>query len=176
MTEEQVRQAFTDVEETALGFNEDTVNDFVQDVHVDIAGLYALYHQLKKHHWVVEGDNFRDLHEYLGEVAYDVEEHVDIVAERVQALGAVPLNTMHEYNKHTPFSVEGVDAYPIRTSLENDLEAFKVMISRVRDRIGDAIDNNDYVSEDVFRGVLDMLEEHAHHLEHYLEDDTLYES
>ncbi|MGE5703974.1 MAG: ferritin-like domain-containing protein, partial [Clostridia bacterium] len=27
-----------------------------------LASVYTLYHQLKKHHWVVEGPDFRDLH------------------------------------------------------------------------------------------------------------------
>lgn len=166
-------QRYDEIEQSCLGFDEDTIESLTTKLNRDIAGLYALYHQLKKHHWNVEGDNFRDLHEYLGDIAYDVEEYADVVAERVQALGAVPLSGMNNYAERIPFETEDKNVYSIRTSLENDLEAFKVLIHRIRERVSQAYNNQDYVTENMLRDGLEMLEEHAHHIEHYLEDDSL---
>ena len=63
--------------------------------------------------------------------------------------------------------------YDIRTSLENDMEAFGVIIEAIRDHIQLTNDLGDYATEELLRETLETVEEHAHHLEHYLEDDTL---
>ena len=132
-----------------------------------------LYHQLKKHHWNVEGAEFLQLHEYLGEVAEDIEYAADAFAERAQAIGGVPLSGGSTFEEHAPVEPEGDDVYDIRTSLENDMEIMGDMIETMRDHVALANDLGDYTTEEILREELETLEEHAHHLEHYLEDDTL---
>jgi bacterioferritin (cytochrome b1) len=43
----------------------------------------------------------------------------------------------------------------------------------MRDHVGMMEDFGDYTSSELIRDELETLEDHAHHLEHYLEDDTL---
>jgi bacterioferritin (cytochrome b1) len=43
----------------------------------------------------------------------------------------------------------------------------------MRDHVGMMEDFGDYTSAEILRRYLEDLEEHAHHFEHYLEDDTL---
>jgi DNA-binding ferritin-like protein len=113
-TQTSVRRQAGSIEESeALRLGEDKAEQIVDALNTDLAATYVLYHQVKKHHWNVEGAEFLGIHEYLGEVAADLEEGADMLAERAQAIGGVPLS-------------------------------------------GGS-----------------TVEEHAHHLEHYLEDDTL---
>ena len=173
-TQKQARQRYGDVHESeALRVPEEKAEQLVDALNTDLAATYVLYHQVKKHHWLVEGAEFHDIHEYLGEVAEDLEEGADMMAERAQALGGVPLSGGANYEEHAPVSPEDADAYDIRTSLENDLEMFGDITEALREHIRLATNLGDYNTEELLRDVLEDVEEHGHHIEHYLEDDTL---
>ena len=173
-TQKTVRRQADSVEESeALRIDEDKAEQLIDALNTDLAASYVLYHQLKKHHWNVEGAEFLQLHEYLGEVAEDVEYAADAFAERAQAIGGVPLSGGSTYEEHAPVEPEGDDVYDIRTSLENDMETMGDIIETMRDHVALASDLGDYTTEEILRDELETLEEHAHHLEHYLEDDTL---
>ena len=173
-TQETVRRQAGSVEESeALRIDEDKAEQLIDALNTDLAASYVLYHQLKKHHWNVEGAEFLEIHEYLGEVAEDVEYAADAFAERAQAIGGVPLSGGSTFEEHAPVEPEGDDVYDIRTSLENDMEIMGDMIETMRDHVALANDLGDYTTEEILRDELETLEEHAHHLEHYLEDDTL---
>ena len=173
-TQKTVRRQAGSVEESeALRLDEDKAEQLIDALNTDLAASYVLYHQLKKHHWNVEGAEFLQLHEYLGEVAEDIEYAADAFAERAQAIGGVPLSGGSTFEEHAPVEPEGDDVYDIRTSLENDMEIMGDMIETMRDHVALANDLGDYTTEEILREELETLEEHAHHLEHYLEDDTL---
>ena len=175
-TQKTVRDEYGEVNESeALRIPEDKAEQLVDALNSDLAATYVLYHQVKKHHWLVEGAEFHDIHEYLGEVAADLEEGADVIAERAQALGGVPLSGGANYEEVAPVSPEGKDAYDIRTSLEHDLEIFGDITEQLREHIRLANELGDYNTDEELRGVLADVEEHGHHLEHYLEDDTLVE-
>lgn len=171
--QETVRRQAGSVEETALKIDPEKATQIVDALNSDLAATYVLYHQIKKHHWNVEGAEFLGVHEYLGEITEDLEEGADELAERAQAIGGVPLSGGAAYEAHAPIEPEGEDVYGIRTSLENDVEAFGVIIESIRDHIGLANELGDYATEELLRDTLETVEEHAHHLEHYLEDDSL---
>ncbi|WP_435194643.1 DNA starvation/stationary phase protection protein DpsA [Natronomonas sp. EA1] len=161
------------IEENALRIDEEKARQLIDALNTDLAAAYVAYHQIKKHHWNVEGAEFRDLHVYLGEVAEDLELAADAFAERAQAMGGVPLSGGATFEEHAPVTPEDEDVYDIRTSLENDMEMFGEIIETMREHIGLAEDLGDYTTSELLREHLEPLEEHAHHFQHYLEDDTL---
>jgi len=170
---EDPRQRTDEIEENALRLDEGKSEQVIDALNTDLAATYVAYHQVKKHHWNVEGSEFRDIHVYLGEVAADLEEAADEFAERAQALGGVPLSGGATYEEHAPVTPEPEDVYGVRTSLANDMELFGDMIETLRDHIALVEDLGDYTTGEVLRRNLELVEEHAHHFQHYLEDDTL---
>ena len=172
-TQKSVRQQAGTVEDNSLRLDTEKAEQIVDALNTDLADTYVAYHQIKKHHWNVEGAEFRDLHVYLGEVAADLEEAADEIAERAQAIGGVPLSGGATYEEHATVEPEGQDVYDVRTSLQHDLEMFGDMIESLREHIAMVEDFGDYSTGEVYREALENLEEHAHHFEHYLEDDTL---
>ena len=58
-----------------------------------LATTLDLKTQTKQAHWNVKGTDFYQLHELFDEMAGELEEYVDMVAERVTALGGVALGT-----------------------------------------------------------------------------------
>ena len=58
-----------------------------------LAATLDLKTQTKQAHWNVKGMDFYQLHELFDEMATELEEYVDMVAERVTALGGTALGT-----------------------------------------------------------------------------------
>ena len=173
-TQKTVQQEFGTVEESAaLRLEADRAEQIIEALNTDLADAYVLYHQLKKHHWNVEGAEFRDLHVFLGEAAENVEEAADELAERAQALGGTPVSSMGNLQDHATIEAENQDVYDIRTSLTNDIELYGEIIESMRDHIELAENLGDHASAQVLREILVETDEDAHHIGHYLEDDTL---
>jgi DNA-binding ferritin-like protein len=161
------------VEENELRIPPEKAEQVVDALNTDLAATYVLYHQLRKHHWNVEGAEFRDLHLFLGEAAENAEAFADELAERAQALGGVPHASMATLEDHAPVEPEDEDVYDIRTSLENDLEMYGDVIETLRDHVELFTELGDHASAEILRENLVQVEEDAHHVEHYLEHDTL---
>ncbi len=58
-----------------------------------LAATLDLKTQTKQAHWNVKGMDFLQLHELFDELAGELEEYVDMVAERVTALGGTAMGT-----------------------------------------------------------------------------------
>jgi DNA-binding ferritin-like protein len=68
---------------------------------------------------------------------------------------------------------EDEDVYDIRTSPENDLEMMGDIVESYREHIELVEGLGDFATGQILREQLETIEEHTHHIEHYLEDDTL---
>ena len=173
-TQKTVRQHADEVEGSeALRVDAERAEQIINALNTDLASTYVLYHQLKKHHWNVEGAEFNDIHVLLGEMADEAEEFADALAERAQALGGVPVAGTDAISEHAAVEPEDEDVYDIRTSLGNDMEIYGDIIEALRDHVELAENLGDPTTAHLLRENLINVEEAAHHLEHYLEDDTL---
>jgi DNA-binding ferritin-like protein len=76
----------------------------------------------------------------------------------------------------SPVEAEGEDVYDIRTSLSNDMEMYGDIIETLREHVELATNLGDHTTAHLLRENLIHVEEDAHHVEHYLEDDTLVTS
>ena len=171
--ESDVRKTEGEVGENELRLAKEKSEQIIDALNTDLAATYTLYHQLRKHHWNVEGAEFRDLHLFLGEAAENAEEFGDELAERAQALGGVPHASMPTLDERSPVEPEDENVYDIRTSLANDLEMYGDIIETLRDHVALAQDLGDHTTAEILRQNLVQAEEDAHHIEHYLEDDSL---
>ena len=172
-TQKEIRQEAGTVEENPVRLEKDKAEQIIDALNTDLADAYVLYHQLHKHHWNVAGAEHLDIHVFLQEAYEDVEEAADELAERVQALGGVPHASMTALADAATVEAEDEDVYDIRTSFENDLEIYGSIIESYRDHIELAEGLGDFATGHMLREHLEELEEHAHVLDHYLEDDTL---
>jgi starvation-inducible DNA-binding protein len=115
--------------------------------------LYALY---KKHHWLVRGPTFHQLHLLLDRHAEEQLKLIDLMAERVMTLGGVSVGDPRHAAELTdvPRAPDGVEEVP--AMLSRLLEAHEITIGRVREAIekteknGDA-GTNDLLMSDVLR-------------------------
>jgi len=173
-TQKHVLKSAGEVEGSeALRIDAERAEQLVDALNADLADVYVLYHQLRKHHWNVEGAEFRDLHLFLGDAAETAEEIADVLAERVQALGGVPHASPATLQSEASVEPEDEDVYDIRTSLANDMEMYGDIIEASREHVELAENLGDHATAELLREGLVELEDDAHHVEHYLEADTL---
>jgi starvation-inducible DNA-binding protein len=170
---ESIRREAGSVEDNAVRIDTEKAEQIIEALNTDLAATYVLYHQLKKHHWTVEGAEFGELHDWFGDAAEEAEENADEIAERVQALGGVPISGPSALEDHSIVAFEGEDVYDVRTAMEHDMEMYGDIIESVRDHVSLAEDLGDYATSELLRETLEDLEEGAHEAEHFLEDDTL---
>ena len=84
-----------------MGRSYPTRNDLAVDIRQKVtailnqtlAATLDLKTQTKQAHWNVKGIDFYQLHELFDEIAGELEEYVDMVAERVTALGGTAMGT-----------------------------------------------------------------------------------
>ena len=173
MSQQQTRRVTGTVESNPVRLDEEKAAEIVEALNTDLANAYVLYHQLHKHHWNVEGAEHLPIHRWLQEAYEDVEEVADELAERVQSIGGIPHASMPALSDAATVEPEDENVYDIRTSLANDLEMYGDIIEAYRDHIGLAEGLGDYATSEILRHHLVTLEDHAHVIAHYLEDDTL---
>lgn len=172
-TQPRVHQKMGEVKQNPIGIEQRQAGQISDGLNVLLASVYTLYHQIKKHHWVVEGPNFRDLHLMLDELAGHLLTFADQLAERLTVLGGYPVSTPRMQQEMCVFPVEEEGVFDLRFMLENDLRAYQEVIVRFRDCIRMALGANDFGTHGLLKNQLQELEFDAHHLEHVLGEDTL---
>ena len=173
-TQREVRKRAGEVDGSeTLRIDAERAEQVVDALNTDLAATYVLYHQLKKHHWNVEGAEFLDVHLFLDEAAEHAEEFADELAERIQAIGGVPHASPVAIQEASPVEPEDEDVYDVRTSFRHDAEMYGDIIESLREHVEVCENLGDPTSAEILRENLVHVEEDAHHIEHYLEDDTL---
>ena len=156
-----------------IGLPRDVAEPIARHLDKHLASLWALWHLYRKHHWLVKGPQFRDLHLFLEENYERVAKDGDAVAERMTAIGGVPTSSMAEQAKLTYVSEEAEGYFPIRESLLHDMHCEGTIAQNLRKTIRECQDGGDFGTERVLKKVLLHAEDRAHHIEHYLENDSL---
>ena len=122
-------------------------------VLADTQILYALY---KKHHWLMRGPTFYQLHLLLDKHAGEQLALVDLLAERVQTLGGVAIGDPRHVAEITsvPRPPDGAEEVP--AMLSRLLEAHETILTEAHDaatrtaQLGDD-GTNDLLVSDVIR-------------------------
>jgi starvation-inducible DNA-binding protein len=117
-----------------------------------LADSIILYNLYKKHHWLVRGHTFYQLHLLLDKHAEEQLKLVDLIAERVQTLGGVAIADPRHVAEVTtiPRPPNGVEEVP--AMLSRLLEALEIVIEKVRDAITRTAANRDDGTNDLLMG------------------------
>lgn len=156
-----------------VGLSKSTAKKMFEELDRHLSSFLILYQQYHKHHWMVEGPQFRDLHLFF-EANYDqIHKAYDAIAERLTIMGYAP--TCHPENmiklayiEHEP---EGV--YRIRDMLTRDMEAENKIAVELRKSIKIAFEEGDYGTKKLLEGILFKTEDRCHHIEHFLGEDSV---
>jgi starvation-inducible DNA-binding protein len=117
--------------------------------------LYGLY---KKHHWLVRGHTFYQLHLLLDKHAAEQVDLIDLIAERVQTLGGIAIADPRHVAEVTSIPRPPNGAEEVPAMLSRLLEGHELIIIGVRDAITATATNRDDGTNDLLMG--DVLRRH----------------
>src|SRR5271154_717851 len=90
---------------------EENRGGIVELVQHRLADSIDMMLQAKQAHWNVKGPNFIALHELFDKVSEEIEEYVDLLAERIVQLGGFAEGTVYAAGKRT-----ALKQYPLSIS------------------------------------------------------------
>ena len=102
--------------------------------------LYSLY---KKHHWLMRGHTFYQLHLLLDKHADEQLELIDLLGERVQTLGGVAVADPRHVAEITTVPRPPNGAEEVPAMLSRLLEAHEIIITKTREAITSTAANRD---------------------------------
>jgi starvation-inducible DNA-binding protein len=135
----------------ARGESAQVLNGILADTTI----LYAMY---KKHHWLVAGPTFYQLHLLFDKHAEEQLELVDLLAERVQSLGGIAVGDPRHAAELTDIERPPDGAEPVPVMIDRLLSAHETIIEKVRKGIDVTEGNGDWGSNDLLMG--DVLRRH----------------
>lgn len=118
----------------------------LNQVLADTMILYSLY---KKHHWLVAGHTFYQLHLLFDKHAGEQLELVDELAERVQLLGGIAISDPRHVAEITKIERPPNGREEVPAMISRLLEAHETIISEVRKAIKTTEENEDWGSNDL---------------------------
>ncbi|WEH43169.1 DNA starvation/stationary phase protection protein [Streptomyces sp. NBC_01218] len=165
---DEVIQEFGTVKRFPIGLTHEARTYSCQRLNQVLADTQILYGLYKKHHWLMRGATFYQLHLVLDKHAGEQLELVDTLAERVQSLGGVAVGDPRHVAEITsiPRPPDGVEEVP--AMLSRLLEAHEAILVDAHDAaartvgLGDDGTNDLLVSQVVRTGELQawFLAEH----------------
>jgi starvation-inducible DNA-binding protein len=151
-------QAFGTVRLFPIALSYEARMESCQVLNKILADSMILYSHYKKHHWLVRGHTFYQLHLLLDKHAGEQIELIDLIAERVQTLGGVAIADPRHVAEVTtvPRPPDGAEEVP--AMLSRLLEAHELIIGEVRDAITATAANRDDGTNDLLMS--DVLRRH----------------
>ncbi|TQE35116.1 DNA starvation/stationary phase protection protein [Streptomyces ipomoeae] len=164
----EVIQEFGSVKQFPVGLSYEARMYSCQRLNRALADTQILYGLYKKHHWLMRGATFYQLHLVLDKHAGEQLELIDTLAERVQSLGGVAVGDPRHVAEITsiPRPPDGVEEVP--AMLSRLLEAHETILVDAHDaakrtaELGDDGTNDLFVSQVIRTGELQswFLAEH----------------
>ena len=138
---------------TKIDLSKDAREKLIELLNKRLADASDLKSQAKQAHWNVKGMSFIALHELFDDIATAVEAHIDLIAERVTALGGTAMGTVRlaaENSSLSEYPHEITDGAAHVDALSTALADFG---KAVRKGIDEAADLGDQDTADIFTEV-----------------------
>ena len=105
----------------SIGLPEKETEVIVNQLNGLLSNYQIYYQNLRGLHWNIRGKRFFDLHLKFEELYNDSQLKIDLIAERVLTLDAVPLHTFEDYIKNNKLE--------IGKKIHNDEKAIQLIVS-----------------------------------------------
>jgi starvation-inducible DNA-binding protein len=152
-----------------IGISERNMHKSAKILTVLLSDEMGLYIKTRKFHWNVSGASFMELHKLFQGQYTELEESIDLIAERINKLGVKTIGTMKEFSDHTRLS-ESPDKYPNQSEMLKELLAdHEQVIKEMRKDIDEINEKGkDVGTVDFLTGLLEQHETTAWVLRRYM--------
>lgn len=139
-------------------------------LNANLALAIDLQLQTKQAHWNVKGPNFIGLHKLFDELAEEVAEFVDEIAERITALAGVAEGTSQVVVKRTSLPEYPLDIVHWKDHIEALSNSFAAFGKSVRAGIDRADEMRDKDTSDLFTSISREIDKSLWFLEAHVQD------
>ncbi len=160
----------TTVSKTRIGLPEEARAELVDLLNARLADMADYGLQLKQAHWNVKGLQFVALHEMWDEMAAQVNEFADLIAERAVMLGGQARGTLQVAAAGTTLPEYPVEARAARDHLSALAESLAVVANGLRAAIDQSERLGDMDTADLFTEVSRALDKQLWYMEAHLGD------
>lgn len=134
-----------------------------------LADSYTLYLMTHNFHWNVKGPQFNTLHQMFMAQYTEQWTALDLIAERIRALGHPAPGTYKEFSKLA--SIKEIEGVPVATDMIRHLVSAQEATARTARKLFTVVDNaNDQPTADLLTQRLDTHEKTAWMLRSLLEE------
>lgn len=153
---------------TRIDLAEDIRVKVIEILNQTLAATLDLKTQTKQAHWNVKGMDFYQLHELFDEMATELEEYVDMVAERVTALGGVAMGTARIAASESILPEYALDAVTGGEHVAALADRFGVYAKHVREAINTTDELKDADTADLYTEISRTVDKRLWFLEAHL--------
>ena len=167
-------QPFGTLIDLPIGLSKEVRSESCELLNQILADTIVIYNLYKKHHWLVRGETFYQLHLLLDKQADEQLALVDLIAERIQKLGGVAIADPRHISEVTQIErpPNGVEEVPVM--LSRLLEAHEIIIRNAREAAEKSDDNKDSSTNDLLTSaVLPTNETHVWYIASHLVDTPI---
>src|SRR5436309_10754707 len=132
-----------------LALSAEARGESAQLLNAILADSMILYSMYKKHHWLVAGPTFYQLHLLFDKHAEEQLELIDLLAERVQTLGGIAVGDPRHAAEITTIERPPDGAEEVAVMIHRTLDAHETIIEKVRDAIERTEKSADWGSNDL---------------------------
>jgi starvation-inducible DNA-binding protein len=151
-----------------IGITEENLKSVSLILNIILSDEYVLYTKTRNYHWNVEGDNFIELHKLYQEQYEEIEEMIDMVAERIRFLGHYPEGRLKDFIKTTHL-IEQEYTTDQKQQLKNLLDDHESIIINIRKEIQRVNEKyEDQGTADFITGIMEQHEKMAWFIRSYL--------
>lgn len=153
----------------SIGISDKHLQKGIELLSITLADEMTLYIKTRKFHWNVSGQSFMELHKLFQTQYTELEESIDLVAERISKLGGKAIGTMHEFSSSTRLK-EAPDKYPSQKEMLKELlNDHEFLIMALRKDVDEcATKTKDAGTADFLTGLMEQHESTAWVLRRYL--------
>lgn len=152
-----------------IGIADKNLQKSIKILTVLLADEMVLYIKTRKFHWNVSGSSFMELHQLFQTQYKELEESIDLIAERINKLGGKTIGTMKEFADQTRLT-EVPNKYPSKAEMLKELLTdHEQVITDMRKDIEEASEKvKDIGTIDFLTGLMEQHETIAWVLRRYL--------
>jgi len=153
---------------TRIDMGADLRKQVVTLLNQTLSASLDLKTQTKQAHWNVKGKDFFQLHELFDEMAGEIEEYVDMVAERVTALGGTALGTARVAANHSILPEYPLDAVDGEEHVAALADRYAAYGKHVREAIDQTDELGDADTADLYTEISRTIDKRLWFLEAHL--------
>jgi len=135
------------------------MSEVITSLNQQLSNWNVLYVKLHNYHWNVKGRDFFTLHAKFEELYNEASVNIDEIAERVLALGGVPVGKLADYLTYSSLK-EAEGSEKSAAMVSQIIQDFKTIVSESQEIIEQAAEASDDTTIDLMTGVVVALEKH----------------